>query len=93
MTPKLQMLQRTVKRLIRRNASQPLANVIEKTHAADLAFVLSTLSGHERITLLDACSSDEVRSEILESADADIAASALASLPAERASEIPPTRQ
>ena len=51
-SPKLQLLQRTLQRLMRRGAAGPLQKVLAKSHAADLAFLLSGFSSEERLLLI-----------------------------------------
>ncbi|MCC6746539.1 MAG: magnesium transporter [Deltaproteobacteria bacterium] len=88
LTPKLNLLQATLKRLMRRGAAGPLEKVLAKTHAADLAYLLSHFSETERLQLLGKCVSDDKRAEVLAAADADLAAGVLAALPRERAVDL-----
>jgi magnesium transporter len=88
LTPKLQMLQDTLKRLMRRQAAGSLEKVLNKTHAADLAFLLPHFSSHERKLLFERCANDERRAEILAQADSDVAAQVLENLQRDLAVEL-----
>lgn len=89
LTPKLQMLQDTLKRLMRRQASGPLEKVVSKTHAADLAYLLPHFAVHERKLLFEKCPDEERRAQILSEADSDVAAQVLEELlPREEAVEL-----
>lgn len=89
LSPKLQMLQDTLKRLMRRQASGSLERVLAKTHAADLAVLLPYLAGHERKQIFERSEDDERRAEILSEADSDVAAQVLEeALTPERAVEL-----
>lgn len=88
LTPKLQMLQDTLKRLMRRQAAGSLEKVLNKTHAADLAFLLPHFSSHERKLLFERCPSDARRAEILAQADSDVAAQVLEILQRDLAVEL-----
>ncbi|MCA9666501.1 MAG: magnesium transporter [Myxococcales bacterium] len=88
LTPKLQMLERTLKRLLRRGAAGPLERVLVKTHAADLAFIFTSFSHNERVQLIEHCADDEMRGDVLASAEHAISAEVLASLPRQRAAEL-----
>ena len=89
LTPKLQMLQDTLKRLMRRQASGPLEKVVSKTHAADLAYLLPHFAVHERKLLFEKCPDEDRRAQILSEADSDVAAQVLEEvLPREEAVEL-----
>lgn len=88
LTPKLQVLQRTLKRLIRRSAAGALERVIAKTHAADLAFLLADFSASERVQLIERCNDDEKRAATIATADPEIAAALLHDLRRDRALEL-----
>lgn len=88
LTPKLQMLERTLKRLIRRGASQPLDNVLAKAHAADLGYLLPHFNNSEQSKLIAHASDDERRAQIISAAEIDVAARLLEALPRERAGEL-----
>jgi magnesium transporter len=88
LTPKLQMLERTLKRLMRRGASVPLDNVLAKAHAADLGYLLPLFSNREQAQLIDHTADDERRAQILSTAETDVAARLLEALPRERAVEL-----
>ena len=60
LSPKLQMLQRTLQRLMRRGATGPLQNVLAKSHAADLAFLLGSFTPQERQFLIEVKVGDAV---------------------------------
>ena len=88
LTPKLQMLQRTIKRLVGRGASQPLENVLHKAHTADLGFLLPHFSGSEQKKLLAHLKDDELRAEVISSADSDVAAQILGAMEAQAGAQI-----
>lgn len=88
LSPKLQVLQRTVRRLIRRGARGPLEKVVKKTHSADLGYLFADLADAERREILACCASDKKRAEIIASADVDLAAKILIEMGAVRAAEI-----
>ncbi len=90
MTPKLQMLARTVKRLMRRGAAGALERVIVKTHAADLAFLLADFSAAECLEVIERCPDDDKRAAIIaESAsDAELPARILLAMPRDRAVDL-----
>lgn len=82
------MLQRTLKRLMRRGAAQPLEKVLAKTHAADLGFMLPHFSESERVQLIEHCEDDEKRAGVVAGAEPDLAASVLGALSPERAVDL-----
>lgn len=88
LTPKLQMLEDTIKRLCRRNASGPLEKVVAKARSADLAFIIARLANGERRTLLERCPDVEKRAEILGATEPDVGAQLLQVLGPERAVEL-----
>ncbi|PID38072.1 MAG: magnesium transporter [Deltaproteobacteria bacterium] len=88
LTPKLQMLERTLKRLIRRGASQPLENVLAKAHAADLGYLLPHFTNNEQSQLIAYAGDDERRAQIIAAAEIDVAARLLEALPRDRAVEL-----
>lgn len=88
LTPKLQMLERTLKRLIRRGAWQPLEKVIEKTHVADLGFLLPYFSESEQVQLIEHVGGDEQRAQVIATSETEVAAMLLAALPRQRAVDL-----
>jgi len=88
LTPKLQMLQDTLKRLMRRQAAGSLEKVVTKTHAADLAYLLPHFSTRERTLLFQRCQDDERRAQILSEADSDVAAQVLTAMPRDDSVEL-----
>jgi magnesium transporter len=88
LTPKLQMLQRTLKRLIRRDADQPLENVLNKAHVADLGYLLPTFSEHEQKTIFDRLGQSERQAEVLSAADSDVSARIIQLLAKDAAAEL-----
>ncbi|MCB9556101.1 MAG: magnesium transporter [Deltaproteobacteria bacterium] len=79
------MLQRTIKRLMRRQAWPALDRAIEKTRPEDLAFILRDLSADERPVLIAHCKDDDKRAAVVADADVALAAGLLAALPREHA--------
>lgn len=80
LTPKLQILERTLKRLLRRSASSSLENLLSKTHYADLGFILPHFSTSEQVKLIDLLENDEIRAQVIGAAEIDVAAQVLESL-------------
>ena len=81
MTPKLQVLQRTLNRLLRRGAVRQLRGVLAKTHTADLAELLPGFSAAHRQRLLEACGDLDQRAEVIACADSELAGLILADSP------------
>ena len=88
LTPKLQLLHRTIKRLMRRDAVGALARIVSKTHAADLAHLLADLSGTERQLLLQHCANEEQRVAVVAAAEPAVAASIVSDMKPEVAVEM-----
>ena len=82
------MLERTIKRLMRRGALPSLDNVLSKTHAADLGFMLPQFSAGQQILLIDRAGDDERRAQILSAAETDVAARLLEALPRQHAVDL-----
>jgi magnesium transporter len=82
------MLRRTIERLLRHGATQPLARVLEKTRSADLAFLLGHFNPAERVQLLQGCVDDARRAKVLAATDSDVAAAVLELLPLEQAGSL-----
>jgi magnesium transporter len=88
LTPKLKVLQQTIKRLMRRGAIGSMEKVLAKSHAADLAFLLTDLSEAERDKVIGGSATDDKRAEIIGHAEPKIAAQILSRAEPERAVEL-----
>ena len=85
LSPRLQILHRTIKRLLSRGADVPLANVIYKTHPADVAEILKAFGAKERAGVLGACSVKEKQADILGYLPSDLAAQYILSIDVQEA--------
>lgn len=65
------ILVESIKRLLRRNATSHLLKIVKKTHAADLAQVLGSLSIQNQRKLFTLIKDIELRGEIFSNIDAD----------------------
>jgi len=65
------ILVESIKRLLRRNATSHLLKIVKKTHAADLALVLGSLSIQNQRKLFTLIKDIELRGEIFSNIDAD----------------------
>jgi magnesium transporter len=65
------ILLESIKRLLRRNATYHLLKIVKKTHAADLALVLGSLSVHNQIRLFDLIDDIDLKGEIFSNLDVD----------------------
>lgn len=66
------MLVTSVRKLIRRNATKNIQTILDKTHAADIAYILKELDPSERTYVLDLKISIEKKSEIVSHLDEDV---------------------
>jgi magnesium transporter len=80
LTPKLKMLEQTIKRLTRRGASGPLEKVLAKTHVADLGFLLGRFGRADRLHLIKHCGDDDRRAEVVAEAELQVAAEVIDAL-------------
>ena len=65
------ILLESIKRLLRRDATSHLLKIVKKTHAADLALVLGSLSVHNQIRLFDLIDDIDLKGEIFSNLDVD----------------------
>ena len=65
------ILLESIKRLLRRDATYHLLKIVKKTHAADLALVLGSLSVHNQIRLFDLIDDIDLKGEIFSNLDVD----------------------
>lgn len=65
------ILLESIKRLLRRDATYHLLKIVKKTHAADLALVLGSLSVHNQIRLFDLIDDIGLKGEIFSNLDVD----------------------
>jgi len=65
------ILLESIKRLLRRDATSHLHKIVKKTHAADLALVLGSLSVHNQIRLFDLIDDIDLKGEIFSNLDVD----------------------
>jgi magnesium transporter len=65
------ILLESIKRLLRRDATSHLLKIVKKTHAADLALVLSSLSVQNQRRLFDLIGDIDLKGEIFGNLDAD----------------------
>ncbi|MBW2732330.1 MAG: magnesium transporter [Deltaproteobacteria bacterium] len=75
-------------RLFRRNAVQPLTNLLQKSHVADLGFLLPHFSETEQLGLVAHLKDEERRAQVLAEADKDVASRLLGVMPPEQAVEL-----
>jgi len=66
------ILVESIKRLLRRDATSHLLKIVKKTHAADLAVVLDSLSIHNQRRLFNLIDDVSLKGEILSNLDEDI---------------------
>ena len=65
------ILLESIKRLLRRDATYHLLKIVKKTHAADLALVLGSLSVYNQIRLFDLIDDIDLKGEIFSNLDVD----------------------
>jgi len=65
------ILLESIKRLLRRDATSHLHKIVKKTHAADLALVLGSLSVYNQIRLFDLIDDIDLKGEIFSNLDVD----------------------
>jgi magnesium transporter len=65
------ILLESIKRLLRRDATSHLLKIIKKTHAADLALVLGSLSVQNQIRLFDLIDDIDLKGEIFSNLDVE----------------------
>lgn len=65
------ILLESIKRLLRRDATSHLLKIVKKTHAADLALVLGSLSVHNQKRLFDLIDDIDLKGEIFSNLDVD----------------------
>ena len=65
------ILLESIKRLLRRDATSHLLKIVKKTHAADLALVLDSLSIHNQRRLFDLIDDVGIKGEIFSNLDED----------------------
>ena len=65
-----QLLQSTVERLLRRNATTHLTNILNKTHPADIAYLLKLLNERSSHTLFEFLPNIEIAAEVLSEMEA-----------------------
>ncbi len=78
---KIRILLSSVRKLLKRNANRNIARVLEKTHTADIALLLSELDAHERLFVFQLEKKRERRSKILSYLREDIQKEFLETLP------------
>jgi magnesium transporter len=85
---RIQILQETLRRLLRRGATQHVAKVLSKTRAVDIASVLRFFSPKERETIFKLLNSSKKGAEVLSELDYDLASEVIASMSINDAVEI-----
>ncbi len=69
---KVRILLNSVRKLLKRNADRNIVRVLEKTHTADIALLLSELESHERFLVFQLEKRPEKRAEIFSYLNEDI---------------------
>lgn len=87
-TSKIDTLLESIRKLLRRGAYQNAKKIIEKLHAADVAYLYRYLNEKEQFAVFKLISNLETAAEILSHVDAPTSAHILTNLERERASEI-----
>jgi magnesium transporter len=87
-TSKIDTLLESIRKLLRRGAYQHAQKIIEKLHAADVAYLYRYLNEKEQFAFFKLISDKETAAEILSHVDAPTSAHILTNLERKRASEI-----
>jgi len=87
-TSKVDTLLETIRKLTRRGAFQNVKNILEKLHAADVAYLFRYLNEGEQHKIFGLIADSEMASEILSQVDAPTSARILTRIEREKAAEI-----
>ena len=87
-TTKVDTLLESIRKLTRRGAYQNVKNILEKLHAADVAYLFQYLNEGEQHKIFGLIADSEMASEILSQVDAPTSARILTRIEREKAAEI-----
>ena len=87
-TSKVDTLLESIRKLTRRGAFQNVKNILEKLHAADVAYLFQYLNEGEQHKIFGLIADSEMASEILSQVDAPTSARILTRIEREKAAEI-----
>ncbi len=90
MTPSLEVLKETIKKLVSRGNSRALERLLEKAHRGDIAFIFRYLTPQERITIFKILLNLDIEkaSDVLYELDEDIQVEILRNLPVKDAIKV-----